>query len=115
MLYWILKHVLVGPWLRVLFRPWVEGLENVPQQGPAAGTAPVHHDHAALARLPHAGLHQRVVLVALDGHRPSREALAGAVIAQRELDGPRLRRLVGEVWCGEVAHGVAPRVVDRRT
>jgi 1-acyl-sn-glycerol-3-phosphate acyltransferase len=34
-LYWILKHVLVGPWLRVLFRPWVEGLEHVPDKGPA--------------------------------------------------------------------------------
>ena len=33
MLYWVLKHVLVGPWLRVLFRPWVEGSENVPETG----------------------------------------------------------------------------------
>ena len=35
MFYWVLKYVLVGPWLRVLFRPWVEGLENVPDKGPA--------------------------------------------------------------------------------
>ncbi len=35
MLYWFLKYVLVGPWLRVLFRPWVEGLENVPDKGAA--------------------------------------------------------------------------------
>ncbi len=35
MLYWFLKYVLVGPWLRILFRPWVEGLENVPDKGPA--------------------------------------------------------------------------------
>jgi len=34
-LYWFLKYVLVGPWLRVLFRPWVEGLENVPDKGAA--------------------------------------------------------------------------------
>ncbi len=33
--YWVLKHVLVGPWLRVLFRPWVEGAENFPLSGPA--------------------------------------------------------------------------------
>jgi len=33
--YWILKHVLVGPWLRILWRPWVEGLENFPEDGPA--------------------------------------------------------------------------------
>ena len=34
MLYWFLKHILVGPWLRVLFRPWVEGGENIPDKGP---------------------------------------------------------------------------------
>lgn len=34
-LYWFLKHILIGPWLRVLFRPWVEGLENIPARGPA--------------------------------------------------------------------------------
>jgi 1-acyl-sn-glycerol-3-phosphate acyltransferase len=33
-LYWFLKHILVGPWLRVLFRPWVEGGENIPDKGP---------------------------------------------------------------------------------
>jgi len=30
-----MKYVLVGPWLRLLFRPWVQGLENVPAGGPA--------------------------------------------------------------------------------
>jgi 1-acyl-sn-glycerol-3-phosphate acyltransferase len=35
MLYWFLKYVLVGPWLRVLFRPWVEGVEHVPDEGAA--------------------------------------------------------------------------------
>ena len=35
MLYWILKYIVVGPWLRVLFRPWVEGAENVPEDGAA--------------------------------------------------------------------------------
>ena len=35
MLYWVLKHFVIGPWLRVLFRPWVEGVENVPAHGPA--------------------------------------------------------------------------------
>lgn len=35
MFYWVLKYVLVGPWLRILFRPWVEGLDNVPKDGPA--------------------------------------------------------------------------------
>jgi 1-acyl-sn-glycerol-3-phosphate acyltransferase len=34
-LYWVLKHIVVGPWLRVLFRPWVEGLDHVPDKGAA--------------------------------------------------------------------------------
>lgn len=35
MLYWLLKYVLLGPWLRVLFRPLVDGRDNVPATGPA--------------------------------------------------------------------------------
>jgi 1-acyl-sn-glycerol-3-phosphate acyltransferase len=33
--YWVLKKILLGPWLRLLFRPWVEGMENIPATGPA--------------------------------------------------------------------------------
>lgn len=35
MLYRFFRLVLIGPWIRVLFRPWAEGLENIPAQGPA--------------------------------------------------------------------------------
>nr|MCU0299258.1 1-acyl-sn-glycerol-3-phosphate acyltransferase [Candidatus Nanopelagicales bacterium] len=35
MLYWVFKYILIGPWLRLLFRPQVEGLENIPADGPA--------------------------------------------------------------------------------
>jgi 1-acyl-sn-glycerol-3-phosphate acyltransferase len=34
-LYWTLKVVILGPLLRLLFRPWVEGIENVPEDGAA--------------------------------------------------------------------------------
>jgi 1-acyl-sn-glycerol-3-phosphate acyltransferase len=34
-LYWVLKHFIIGPWLRVLFRPWVEGVDKLPEKGPA--------------------------------------------------------------------------------
>jgi 1-acyl-sn-glycerol-3-phosphate acyltransferase len=34
-LYYFLKYVLLGPFLRVVYRPRVEGLENIPSQGPA--------------------------------------------------------------------------------
>ncbi len=35
MFYWLLKHVILGPFLRLFFRPWVEGLEHVPADGGA--------------------------------------------------------------------------------
>jgi 1-acyl-sn-glycerol-3-phosphate acyltransferase len=34
-LYWLLKYVLLGPWLRLLYRPLVEGRRHVPSAGPA--------------------------------------------------------------------------------
>jgi 1-acyl-sn-glycerol-3-phosphate acyltransferase len=33
--YWLMKRVMVGPLLRLVYRPWVRGLENVPAEGPA--------------------------------------------------------------------------------
>ncbi|MGA8980882.1 MAG: lysophospholipid acyltransferase family protein [Pedococcus sp.] len=35
MFYWVLKTVVLGPILRLLFRPWVEGEENIPEDGAA--------------------------------------------------------------------------------
>ncbi|MEU5721678.1 lysophospholipid acyltransferase family protein [Micromonospora sp. NPDC047738] len=34
MLYWLLKYIILGPLLRLIFRPQVEGLEHVPETGP---------------------------------------------------------------------------------
>jgi 1-acyl-sn-glycerol-3-phosphate acyltransferase len=34
-LYWLLKYVVLGPWLKLIFRPQVEGSEYVPDDGPA--------------------------------------------------------------------------------
>jgi 1-acyl-sn-glycerol-3-phosphate acyltransferase len=34
-LYYLLKYVLLGPWLRLIFWPQVEGRDNVPSTGPA--------------------------------------------------------------------------------
>jgi 1-acyl-sn-glycerol-3-phosphate acyltransferase len=33
--YWFLKWVALGPWLKLVFRPQVDGAENVPANGPA--------------------------------------------------------------------------------
>lgn len=35
MLYSLLRHVLLGPLIRALYKPWVQGLENIPKKGPA--------------------------------------------------------------------------------
>lgn len=35
MWYWLFKYVLIGPFLRIYNRPRVEGLENIPTDGPA--------------------------------------------------------------------------------
>ncbi|HZC26085.1 MAG TPA: lysophospholipid acyltransferase family protein [Actinopolymorphaceae bacterium] len=35
MFYWFLKVFALGPLLKTIYRPWVEGLENVPRDGPA--------------------------------------------------------------------------------
>ncbi|MFJ9944543.1 lysophospholipid acyltransferase family protein [Streptomyces erythrochromogenes] len=56
MFYLLLKHVFLGPLLRLLFRPRIEGLENIPEEGAAivAGNHLSFSDHflmpAILAR-----------------------------------------------------------------
>ncbi|MET8680322.1 lysophospholipid acyltransferase family protein [Streptomyces sp. NPDC004647] len=47
MFYYVLKYVLLGPLLRLLFRPRIEGLEHVPQEGAAiiAGNHLSFSDH----------------------------------------------------------------------
>ncbi|MFD9483216.1 lysophospholipid acyltransferase family protein [Streptomyces sp. NPDC059991] len=47
MLYYVLKYALLGPLLRLLFRPRIEGLEHIPDDGPAivAGNHLSFSDH----------------------------------------------------------------------
>jgi 1-acyl-sn-glycerol-3-phosphate acyltransferase len=33
--YWLLKTIVLGPLLKLLFRPWVEGEDHIPAEGPA--------------------------------------------------------------------------------
>ena len=35
MYYQLFKHVLLGPGLKVVYRPWAKGLKNIPAKGPA--------------------------------------------------------------------------------
>jgi 1-acyl-sn-glycerol-3-phosphate acyltransferase len=39
--YWFLKRVILGPLLRLVYRPWVEGLEHIPAHG--AGIVASNH------------------------------------------------------------------------
>jgi len=34
MFYWIMKHLIVGPLCKMVFRPWIVGAENIPREGP---------------------------------------------------------------------------------
>jgi len=33
--YWLMKFVFIGPFLRLIWRPWTEGRENIPRHGAA--------------------------------------------------------------------------------
>lgn len=33
--YWVMKRIFLGPILKLLFRPWIKGLDNVPAEGAA--------------------------------------------------------------------------------
>ncbi|MGG5172985.1 lysophospholipid acyltransferase family protein [Pseudarthrobacter sp. J1738] len=35
MFYWVMKVIFLGPIVRLLFRPWVKGLDNIPREGSA--------------------------------------------------------------------------------
>lgn len=34
MLYWVLKYIVLGPWLKLIWRPVAEGVEHIPDEGP---------------------------------------------------------------------------------
>ncbi|GGS40432.1 1-acyl-sn-glycerol-3-phosphate acyltransferase [Actinokineospora fastidiosa] len=44
-MYWLMKHILLGPLLRLFFRPKIEGAENIP----AAGGALLASNHLAVS------------------------------------------------------------------
>ncbi|MCU1575082.1 MAG: acyl-phosphate glycerol 3-phosphate acyltransferase [Micrococcaceae bacterium] len=35
MFYWVMKRIFLGPILKLLFRPWIKGLDNIPAEGAA--------------------------------------------------------------------------------
>ena len=35
MFYWVMKTIFIGPVVNLLFRPWVKGMNNIPETGPA--------------------------------------------------------------------------------
>ncbi|MGZ4475877.1 MAG: lysophospholipid acyltransferase family protein [Nocardioides sp.] len=62
--YAVLKHVVIGPWLKLVFRPKYQGVENVPTEGPAI-LASNHLSYADWLFMP-LGLPRMVRFVAKD-------------------------------------------------
>ncbi|MCA1982453.1 lysophospholipid acyltransferase family protein [Nocardioides nematodiphilus] len=62
--YAVLKHVVIGPWLKLVFRPKYQGVENVPTKGPAI-LASNHLSYADWLFMP-LGLPRMVRFVAKD-------------------------------------------------
>ncbi|MDP9443245.1 MAG: 1-acyl-sn-glycerol-3-phosphate acyltransferase [Actinomycetota bacterium] len=62
MFYWFLKFVALGPLLKLIFRPWAEGTENVPAEG-AAILASNHLSYADWLFMP-LSIPRRVTFVA---------------------------------------------------
>ncbi len=62
MFYWFLKWIAIGPLLRIVFRPQVEGVHNVPDSGPAI-LASNHLSYADWLFMP-LTLNRRVTFVA---------------------------------------------------
>ncbi|GAB7191190.1 lysophospholipid acyltransferase family protein [Kineococcus sp. NUM-3379] len=62
MLYWLIKLLLAEPVLKTVFRPWVRGLENVPEDGPAI-LASNHPSYADPVFLP-VVLRRRITFIA---------------------------------------------------
>ncbi len=62
MFYWFLRWIALGPVLRLVFRPTVEGIENVPAEGPAI-LASNHLSYADWLFMP-LTLHRKVTFVA---------------------------------------------------
>ncbi|WP_217143658.1 1-acyl-sn-glycerol-3-phosphate acyltransferase [Streptomyces sp. AC627_RSS907] len=62
MFYHVLKYVLLGPLLRLVFRPRIEGLDHVPASGPAivAGNHLSFSDHFLMPAV----LHRRITFLA---------------------------------------------------
>ena len=52
MFYWLMKHIVIGPWVKAIFRPWIVGRRNVPAQVAAilasAGAQAARHDDFAV-------------------------------------------------------------------
>jgi len=63
MYWWFMKYVLLGPILRLMYRPKVKGLENIPKDGPAI-LAANHQSFLDDLLLPLVVPHRKVVFLA---------------------------------------------------
>ena len=91
--YWFLKWIAIGPLLRIIFRPVVEGAENVPDEGPAI-LASNHLSYADWLFMP-LTLPRRVTFVAKAEYftTPGHQGLVPAQVLHRRRPGPDRPRL----------------------
>src|SRR6266496_1484648 len=109
-MYWFLmKYVFLGPVLRLLFRPKVSGLENIPTEGPAI-LAANHQSFVDDLPLRHHPGEQQVVEEGLVGRREDGGTLRGDVLQAAHL-GPEQQPKDGaeeDVFHEEPVHGTFP-------
>lgn len=105
MFYYILKYVVLGPVLRVLFRPRIEGLENIPEEGAAivAGNHLSFSDHFLMPAI----LKRRITFLAkaeyftgpgIKGGSPPRSSTARARSRWTARARTRARRRSARAW-----------------
>jgi 1-acyl-sn-glycerol-3-phosphate acyltransferase len=85
-LYWVLKWILIGPWLRLLWRPRVDGLENIPENGPAI----LASNHVAFVDS---------VFLPLMVHRPIRFMAKQEYFTRKGLKGALMRVFFTTIGC----------------
>ena len=111
MFYWLLKRVFLGPLLRALFRPWVKGLEHVPDTGGAI-LASNHLSFSDSFVLP-LMVPRRVTFLAKSDYVTGRGARQGSGAARYGRNRKRVRKGTRQQYRRWLRRLLAPRAYAR--